>query len=132
MIGVDSNVIVRYVAQDDARQAAAATRFLESELTPANPGFVSLVVLAEVVWVMTSIYDADRDAVATTVEALLSAPQLRVQDAETVWTAVQTYRKVPADFSDLLIALLATRAGSDESVTFDKSAARHAGFRLLK
>ncbi len=132
MIGVDSNVIVRYVAQDDARQAALATRFLETEVTPAKPGFVSLVVVAEVAWVLESCYDADRATLATTVEALLSAPQLRIQDAESVWTALHEFRNSSAGFSDTLIARLAATAGCTESVTFDKHASRHAGFRILK
>lgn len=71
MIGLDSNVVVRYLAQDDARQAAVATRLIERDLTGREPGFLSLPALAEVVWVMVRCYDADRATVARVVERLL-------------------------------------------------------------
>jgi predicted nucleic-acid-binding protein len=64
VIGLDTNVIVRYLAQDDARQAAVATRLIEGSLTAEARGFISIVTLAEVVWVMASNYRATRVAVA--------------------------------------------------------------------
>lgn len=132
MIGLDTNIVVRYLAQDDKGQSAAATRLLERELTAEAPGFVSLVALAETVWVMTSLYHADRTAVARAVEGLLSAAQLRLQDAEAVWLALQDYRNSTADFSDALIATFARSAGCERTLTFDRAAARHPGFALLK
>lgn len=132
MIGLDTNIVVRYLAQDDKAQAAIATRVLERELSGEAPGFISLVTLAEIVWVMTSLYAADRAAVARAVEGLLSAAQLRVQDAESVWLALQVYRDSTADFSDALISTLGRSAGCEHTLTFDRAAARHPGFTLLK
>lgn len=132
MIGLDSNIIVRYLAQDDPQQAAAANRLMEQLLTEREPGFVSLVVLAEVVWVMISCYKADRRMVQQVVEGLLSAPQLHVQSAEQVWRAAQAYTSGKVDFSDALIAVLALDAGCRCIRTFDVAAARHAGFELLR
>lgn len=132
MIGLDTNIVVRYLAQDDRVQSALATRVLDHELTAEAPGFISLVTLAEVIWVMTSLYDADRAAVELAVEGLLSAAQLRVQDAEAVWLALQDYRDSTADFSDALIATLGRNAGCEHTLTFDRAAARHPGFTLLK
>lgn len=132
MIGLDTHVVVRYLAQDDRAQSALATRILDHELTAEAPGFISLVTLAEIVWVMTSLYDADRAAVARAVEGLLSAAQLRVQDAESVWLALQDYRDSAADFSDTLISTLGRTAGCRHTLTFDRAAARHPGFALLK
>lgn len=132
MIGLDTHIVVRYLAQDDRVQSALATRVLDHELAAEAPGFISLVALAEVIWVMTSLYGADRAAVARAVEGLLSAAQLRVQDAEAVWLALQDYRDSTADFSDALIATLGRNAGCGHTLTFDRTAARHQEFALLK
>ena len=134
MIGLDTNVLVRYVAQDDRSQSAAATRLLERELTPDDPGYISLVTLAEVVWVLVSVYGADRPTVLRVVEGLLGAPQLRVQDAEAAWLAVLDYREdtFNADFSDALTARLAMAQGCRHTATLDRIAARQPGFQLLR
>lgn len=132
MIGLDTNIVVRYLAQDDRAQSAIATRVLERELTAEAPGFISLVALAEVVWVMTSLYAADRAGVARAVEGLLSAAQLRVQEAESVWLALQDYGVSAVEFSDALISTLARSAGCEHTLTFDRAAVRHPGFTLLK
>ena len=132
MIGLDTNVLVRYLAQDDRAQAALATRLMERELTNESPGYVSLVTLAEVIWVMISLYAADRATVVRVVESLLGAPQLRLQEAEATWLALLEYRDSQADFSDALIARLNAAAGCPHTLTFDRHAARHPGFRLLK
>lgn len=134
MIGLDTNVVVRYLAQDDRAQAAAATRLLEHDLTAQNPGYLSLVALVEVVWVMVAAYGADRQTVATAVEGLISAPHVRIQDAESVWLALLDFCEPgsKADFSDALILRLGSRAGCSSTVTFDRRAAKHAGFELLE
>lgn len=132
MIGLDSNVVVRYLAQDDARQAAVATRLIERDLTEREPGFLSLPALAEVVWVMVRCYDADRATVAHVVERLLTVPQLRLQCAEQVWAALRAYVVGRMDFSDALIGALAAHAGCSRTVTFDLAASRAPGFAALK
>ena len=134
MIGLDTNILVRYVVQDDRTQSAIATRLLDRELTPENPGYVSLVVLAELVWVLAAAYKADRDTIGRVVEGLLSTPRVRVQEAECAWLALLDYREPGSktEFSDALVARLSLRAGCSRTVTFDRSAARNAGFELLR
>jgi predicted nucleic-acid-binding protein len=124
--------VVRNLAQDDARQAAAATRLIEGSLSAELRGFVSMVTLAEVVWVMTSNYRATRVAVADIVEGLLTAPQLMIEKADIVWRALKTHRDSKADFSDAVIAELGGGAGCSKTVTFDRNAAAHPGFELLR
>lgn len=131
MIGLDSNILVRYAAQDDVRQARMATQLIEGQLSERNPGFVSLVVLAEIVWVMASVYRADRPTIGRIVEGLLSASQLRVEQAEIAWRALRLYGSSKLDFSDALIAELSVDAGCRITKTFDSRAARHPGFELL-
>lgn len=128
MIGLDTNVLVRYFAQDDAQQAAKATALITS-LTHAQPGYLSKVVLIELVWVMQRCYAASREVITETLERLLRTQGLVVQEAEQVWQALRVYRQ-GGDFADCLIARVAMAAGCDEVVTFDKGAAK-AGMRLL-
>jgi len=132
LIGLDTNVIVRYLAQDDARQAAAATRLFEGSLSAEERGFISIVTLAEVVWVMSSNYRANRAAIADIVEGLLTAPQLMLERADVLWRALKAYRDSKADFSDAVIVELGSDAGCSETVTFDRQAAAHPGFAALR
>lgn len=130
MIGIDTNVLVRYIAQDDAVQSARATRLLEKECSPATPGFVGLVVLLELVWVSESCYGASRSEIAGIVRRILSIRQLLVQDAETAWKALRLFESSKADFADCLVERIAAAAGCTAVMTFDKAAAR-AGMKLL-
>lgn len=131
MIGLDTNVVVRYLAQDDARQSAAATRLFEKTLSPERPGFVSLVTMCEVAWVLAECYKADRDRIRAVIEGLLGSRQIHVQSAELVWKALRAWQGSAADFSDALIGELAISEGADKTVTFDKAAAKLATFELL-
>ena len=129
MRALDTNVLVRYLAQDDARQSARATRLLEDELSAADRGYVSLVVLLETVWVMESRYGADAALVASILSDLLKAPTLQVQDAEAVRMALQRYAQGGVDLHDCLSVALATPHKA-RVLTFDARAARKLGMEL--
>jgi predicted nucleic-acid-binding protein len=131
VIGLDTNVIVRYVTQDDARQAAAASRLFERVLTVERPGFVGLITLCEVAWVLAGCYDADKTRIAAVIEALLGTRQLVVEEAEIVWKAMRAWEKSSADFSDALVGQVLAARGCDKVVTFDRAAAKLPGFELL-
>jgi predicted nucleic-acid-binding protein len=131
VIGLDTNAVIRYLTQDDPKQAPIATRLMEKTLSSDDPGFISLVVLAEVVWVLVSLYSVDRAGVSDVVSALLITEQLRVESAELVWRAKRRYEASKADFSDALIAECAVAADCKRSVTFDRTAAATSGFELL-
>jgi predicted nucleic-acid-binding protein len=130
MIGIDTTVLVRYLAQDDRTQSPIASRLID-RLTPEAPGFISVVVLAETVWVLSRAYKASRERIAEIVERLLRSRDLMVENAESAYLALATYQATSADFADALIAHAARLAGCAETVTFDKSAAEYAGMRLL-
>jgi predicted nucleic-acid-binding protein len=131
VIALDTNVLVRYLAQDDARQAAAATRLIEQTLSSANRGFVSLVTLLETVWVMESRYGADPATVGAILADLLDTGSLEVQDASAVKNAVQRYARGGVDLHDCLIVTLASQR-SARVVTFDAKAAKKLGMDLLR
>ncbi|MEN9397297.1 MAG: hypothetical protein RLZ81_1827 [Pseudomonadota bacterium] len=134
MIGLDTNVLVRYLAQDDARQAAVATRFVEQELSPAQPGFISLVVLVELCWVLKRLYAATEGELVATVDDLLRAAQFHVESRDVVQACTQRMTELKgskAGFSDMLIAHMASAQGCSHTVSFDKSAVRSCGMVLL-
>lgn len=130
MIGLDTNVVVRYLVQDDPQQAGRATAFIERELSADNPGFISLVVLTEIAWVLRSCYGIDRENISRTFRALLEARQLWVERTDLVVRALRRYAENTADFSDALIVELARDQGCDEIVSFDRKA-NAVGMRLL-
>lgn len=131
MIGIDTNVLVRYIAQDDLSQSARATRFIENECSASAPGFIGLIVLVEVVWVSESCYSATRGEIAEIVRRILSIKQLVVQDAEIAWKALRLFESGKADFADYLIERSANTAGCARVMSFDKQAAK-AGMVLLR
>ncbi|MDF3831635.1 type II toxin-antitoxin system VapC family toxin [Cupriavidus basilensis] len=131
MIGLDTNVLVRYIAQDDAVQAKKATALIES-LTAQNPGYVTQVALVEVVWVLTRAYDANREEVTQVIETLLRTKELLVETAETVWKALRLYAGSSADFADCLIERTCHDAQCEYTVTFDTKAAKIAGMQLVR
>lgn len=131
MIGLDTNVLVRYLVQDDAVQSAKASACIES-LTDERCGYISLTALVELVWVLASCYAMDKDGLIRILEMLLRTRSFVVERANTVWRAVDLFYSSRADFEDCLISCSCAAAGCDETVTFDTLAAKAAGMRLLK
>ena len=130
MIGLDTNIIVRYVMQDDAAQAAMAGALIDT-LTTDAPGFVSTVTLVEVAWVLKQSYGLSRSDIADVIDGLLSSRQLVFQDRAEAFQALAAYRSSKADYSDCLIERLGHAAGCTATYTFDKIAALQAGMMLL-
>lgn len=130
MIGLDTNVLVRYIAQDDAKQSPRATSLM-STLTIDNPGFIPLITLIELVWVMQECYDATKQDVVAILETLLRTKELIVENAEIALKALHIFIASKADFSDCVIERSAHKAGCECIFTFDKDAARTAGMRMM-
>ena len=131
MIGLDTNVLVRYVAQDDKRQSPKASRLIES-LTADSPGYVSLVSVVELVWVLSGCYALSKDEICEVLETLLRTKEILVQNAAIVWKAVRLFKAGKADFADCLIELSAQAAGCGYTATFDCNAAKHCGMKLIE
>ena len=132
MIGLDTNVVVRFLVQDDQVQSAIANRFM-SRLGREKPGFISSVVLAEITWVLSRAYKSSREDIARAIEGLLRSAELNVENADAAYRALAIYQASPsAEFADALIAETASLAGAAETVTFDKNAASSLGMRLLR
>ena len=130
MIGLDTNVLVRYIMQDDALQARKATRLIEG-LSQEDPGFVSVVALVELAWVLTASYKLDRAQISETLDLLLRSKELRIDRAEILLHATRRFRTGSADFADCLIEQIGRSKGCSATMTFDKLASKSAGMTLL-
>jgi predicted nucleic-acid-binding protein len=131
MIGLDTNVLVRYLTQDDPVQSAKATEILERRLTPKIPGFVSVVAMVETVCVLDRAYGLTALEIATAVERLLQVEVLAIENEQEVFTAMVALRQGRGSFADALIAELGARAGCTRTLTFDQKALRLRGFELV-
>jgi predicted nucleic-acid-binding protein len=129
MIGLDTNVLVRYITQDHPAQSAAAVRIMDS-LSAELPGFLPLVVIAEVVWVLQFSYGFKRNEIGQVVERLLRSKELVLERAEIVSQALRKFRASRANFNDCLIERCGHAAECQYVLTFDKDAAAM-GMRLL-
>lgn len=130
MIGLDTNVLVRFLVQDDPGQGAIA-RDLLARCSEARPGFVCREVLVELVWVLERAYGFARAQIADTLDGLLAAEELVLETPDEVAIAAEGYRAGGVDFSDLMILAAAQRAGCESLYTFDRRAGRHDGITLL-
>jgi predicted nucleic-acid-binding protein len=130
MIGLDTNVLVRYIMQDDPKQSPKAKRLIES-LTSEQPGFVSLVVIVDLVWVLSSSDGMKRDQLVEALDLLLRSKELIVDRADRVLQAQRRFAKGGADFADCLIERIAHAQGCKATMTFDSGAAEAAGMTLV-
>lgn len=130
MIGLDTNILVRYLTQDDPVQSRKANEIIEHRLSAAHPGFVSVVTMAETVWVLDRAYGLTDQEIAAAVERILQVEVLLVENEQEVFAAMVALKQGHGAFADALIAELGARAGCAHTLTFDKKALRLPGFRL--
>jgi len=128
MIGLDTNIIVRYLVQDDPVQSPMATDLIERRLTEADCGFISLVAMVELVWVLERSYRFAAKDIAAAVERLLQADVLVIEAEQQVFRAMLALREGRGTFADALIGALNERAGCSQTLTFDRKAMRLKGF----
>ncbi|WHZ12931.1 MAG: hypothetical protein OJF60_003372 [Burkholderiaceae bacterium] len=131
MIGLDTNVLVRYIMQDDPGQSVLASRLIES-LTVEEPGFFPLVAVTELTWVLSSSFELARAQVVSALEVLLQTKEIQVERAEVVWRALRVYRDSSADLADCLIERSAAAAGCSRTMTFDRGAAKNCSMVLIQ
>ncbi len=129
MIGLDTNILVRYLTQDDPIQSAKARDVIE-RLTDESPGFVSIVAMVETVWVLERAYELTPHEIVRAVERILQTDVLVVEDEQEVFTAMIALKKGQGSFADALIAALGSKRGCSRTLTFDRKALRLPGFEL--
>jgi predicted nucleic-acid-binding protein len=131
MIGLDTNIVVRYLTHDDAAQTAAAVSVIDS-LSQDSPGFLSLIVIAELVWVLEVSYRFKKNEIEHVLDTLLRSKELVVERAEIVAQALRKFRASRAEFADCLIERCGHAADCQYTVTFDQNAASATGMKLVR
>jgi predicted nucleic-acid-binding protein len=130
MIGLDTNVLVRYLAQDDPVQSRRATEIIERRLTNENPGFVGVVAMTETVWVLDRAYGLSDEDIVAAIERMLQADVLVVEREQQVFAAMTALEEGLGSFADALIAALGANAGCSATLNFDRRALRLPDFEL--
>jgi predicted nucleic-acid-binding protein len=131
VIGLDTNILVRYFVKDDPEQTRLAVDLIDS-LSPTDPGWVAVAALMELMWVMTRIYRVGRVSIIQILDTLLASRDIVIEQDDTVRNALQLYRSGNTDFPDCLIACSAKAAGCGRTVTLDRRAARDTGMQLIE
>jgi predicted nucleic-acid-binding protein len=128
MIGLDTNILVRYLVRDDPIQTLQATDVIERRLTAADPGFISTVAMAETAWVLERTYGVPSPAIAAAVERLIEIESLVVENEPEVFLAMTALKEGRGSFADALIGALGAKAGCSTTLSFDRAALRLPGF----
>ncbi|MBN8555042.1 MAG: type II toxin-antitoxin system VapC family toxin [Deltaproteobacteria bacterium] len=130
MIGLDTNILIRYLINDDPKQAAVAKKFIETKAR-TEKFFINHIVLCELVWVLLGSYKLSKNQVLDTLEKILSTEEFEVENSQQAWEALSDYRESGADFSDCLIGRINRAAGCSTSISFDKSVKTLKSFEIL-
>lgn len=131
MTGLDTNVLVRYLTQDDPAQARRANAAIADATAEGQRCYLDPIVLCELTWVLREAYDRSKADLVETLDLVLATRQFQVGDKDLVREALEAYRSGRGDFADYLIGASARRAGCAETVTFDRRLRGAAGFRVL-
>ena len=131
MIGLDTNVLARYFTRDDEKQAAKASRLI-GRCSAENPGYINLIVLAELFWLLDRRYKYQRDQQIALLQNMLQLDDLIIEASDDVYIALKQLGTNNVQLADCLIAARNQRAGCDSSYTFDKSASKMSGFELIR
>jgi predicted nucleic-acid-binding protein len=131
MTGIDTNVLVRYITRDDPEQYRAAKSFLESDCTQEEPGYVNVIVLCELAWVLDGVHDATDEEWTEVLDQLLRTRQLQIERRDQVRLALGRYKQSAAGFPACLLSQLNQDEGCGETVTFDQDAGTMDGWRTL-
>jgi predicted nucleic-acid-binding protein len=131
MTGLDTNVLVRYLTQDDPAQARKASSLIDGAVGKGEPLHLDVVVLCELVWVLRGAYRFGRQTVGDALEKILDAAQFSVEDRDLLREALEAYRSGQGDFADYVLGLRNRRAGCSSTATFDRTLKGNASFALL-
>lgn len=119
MIGLDTNVLVRYLTQDDQTQATRANSLIEENTRAALSIYINNIVLCELSWVMMIAYKISKEELINLLEKILLTAQFEIENREFVWQALSDYKISKADFADALIERINLGAGCEKTYTFD-------------
>ena len=128
MLGIDTNVLIRFLVRDDQTQFEKARKLLKREVSNGRRVFINQLVLLETEWVLRSRYGLAKTQMLETISGLLDAPDVQLEDEPAVEEAVFVWRDANADFADCLIGARNRRLGCKATATFDTKALKLPGF----
>ncbi len=131
MTGLDTNVLVRYLTQDDPAQSRKANALVADIVAAGDRCFLGVIVLCELVWVLRGAYGLDKATVLLTLDRILATAQLDVDEKDLVRRAAEDYRNGRGDFADYLIGHRNREAGCATTATFDRRLRGSEVFRVL-
>ena len=132
MIGLDTNVLVRYFTQDDPGQSAIANQLIESRCSRSSPGYINHIVLCELVWVLRRAYGYDKAQLVALLDQILITAELDIENEALAWKALASWRSESADYSDYLLALVNLAGGCETTYSFDRKLTRYPAVTLAK
>jgi predicted nucleic-acid-binding protein len=132
MIGIDTNILVRYFTQDNLEQAQIVEQLIDSYATSFNSLFVNNIVMCELVWVLERGYKYSKEEVSKVIKQMLSTEEFAFENQELLWLALSQYNQNKLDFSDALIGELNKKFGCSETLTFDQAAIKANNFKLAE
>lgn len=132
MIGIDTNVLVRHLTQDDKDQAALAEILIEKYATKPQSIFINNIVMCELVWVLTRGYKYQKAQIISVLRHILSTSEFAFEDQQILWEALEEYQHKNLDFSDALVAKLNYYYDCSKTFTFDESASQSSDFELIR
>lgn len=130
MIGLDTNLLVRYLTQDDAAQSKQAARIIDAAIEADEDLYLNHIVVCELTWVLSRAYGYAKDELLGVLEKILAAGQFAFEDKDSLWRALEAFRRSRADFADGLIGVKNSTAGCRTTVTLDRAAAGLGNFTL--
>ncbi len=130
MIGLDTNILVHYITQDNPEQALRASQVIEQSCSRKSPGRIALIVLCELVWVLCRAYGYSKQQVITVLDQILITAELEIENEELARKSLEAWRNGSADYSDYLLVLSNQDAGCELTYSFDSQLARHSQVSL--
>ena len=131
MLGIDTNVLVRFLVRDDEAQFEKARKLIKREIAAGRRVFVNQLVLMETEWVLRSRYELPKDQIIEVISGLLDASDLQLEDEATIEEALFIWKEANADFADCLIGAKNRRLGCRATASFDTKATRLPGFMAV-
>ena len=128
MIGLVTNILVRYLAQDDAKQSAIVTKLIEEKYDKEGYCFINHIVLCELVWVLQRAYKVNKKQIIEIIEQLLHTSQFTCQSPDIIWIALKNYKKGSADFADYMTSAININQGCEHTLSFDKKTLKSGDF----
>ncbi len=132
MIGIDTNILVRYFTQDNVEQAQIVEQVINSYATSPNSLFINNIVMCELIWVLERGCKYSKEAIGAVIKQMLSTEEFAFENQELLWLALNQYNHNKLDFSDALIGEINKEFGCSKTLTFDQAAIKANNFKLAE